>query len=354
VRSLTFPDAPARVYWELTRACDLACRHCRAEAEPGRSPAELDTDECERVLCALAAAAVPPHVVFTGGDPLKRPDLFELIRYGTAMGLGVSLAPSATMALSGRVARDLREAGVAAMSLSLDGSSPARHDRIRGVFGCFGWTLAAAAHVVGAGIPLQINTLVTADSEPDLEDTAKLVTRLGASRWSLFFVIPVGRGSDLPPLTAAESERVLRWIAMRGSSWPFVVTTTEAPHYRRVLIDTLRAGGHTAEAIAQAPAARGFGIRDGNGIMFIASNGDITPSGFLPLVAGNVRRDDPLEVYRHTDLFRSLREPEHFHGRCGVCSYRALCGGSRARAYATTGDVLGEDPLCAHVPRVAA
>jgi radical SAM protein len=354
VSVLTFPDAPSRVYWELTRACDLACRHCRAEAEPGRSAGELDTDECERVLCALAETAPRPHVVLTGGDPLKRPDLLEIIRYGTAMDVGISLAPSATMALSGPIARNLRDAGVAAMSLSLDGSTPARHDRIRGVFGCFGWTLAAAAHIAGAGIPLQINTLVTADSEPDLEDTAKLVARLGASRWSLFFVIPVGRALTLPPLTAQESERVLRWLAARAGSWPFTATTTEAPHYRRVLIETMRAAGHRADTIKQAPGARGFGIRDGNGIMFIAANGDVMPSGFLPIVAGNVRRDNPLEVYRHSGLFQSLRSPEHFHGRCGACTFRSVCGGSRARAYATTGDVLGDDPLCAYVPGVAA
>jgi radical SAM protein len=350
VSGLTFADAPSRVYWELTRACDLVCRHCRAEAEPCRSPDELDTDECARVLAQLAEASPPPHVVFTGGDPLKRPDLFTLIRRGTELGLPVSLAPSATIAVSGRVARDLKTAGVTAMSLSLDGSTPAKHDRIRGILGCFGWTLAAAAHVVAAGIPLQINTLVTRDSEPDLEDTAKLVASLGASRWSLFFVIPVGRALTLPAPGAEETERVMRWLVTHAPSWPFTATTTEAPHYRRVLLETLHAAGRTAEEIRRLPSARGFGIRDGNGIMFIAANGDITPSGFLPVVAGNVRRNAPLAVYRDSALFRSLRMPEQFHGRCGVCPYRAVCGGSRARAYATSGDVLGDDPLCAYKP----
>jgi radical SAM protein len=349
-----FADAPARVYWELTRACDLACRHCRAEAQPGCSADELDADECIRVLDELADACPRPHVVFTGGDPLKRPDLRHLVSYGTAIGLDVAVAPSATPALSGTMARALGGAGVAAMSLSLDGSQPAPHDRIRGVFGCFGWTLAAAAHVVAAGIPLQINTLVTMDTAETLDDTAKLVTRLGASRWSLFFVIPVGRAVALQMLKPLECEYVLSWVAARAESWPFSVSTTEAPHYRRVLVETMRAAGARADDICRTPAARSFGIRDGNGIMFIGANGDVTPSGFLPVVAGNVRTAHPLAIYRDTPLFRDLRAPDGFHGRCGRCSFRSVCGGSRARAYATAGDVLGEDPLCAYEPGRAA
>jgi radical SAM protein with 4Fe4S-binding SPASM domain len=242
----------------------------------------------------------------------------------------------------------LKDAGVAAMSLSLDGSSPARHDGIRGVLGCFGWTLVAARRIVNAGIPLQINTLVCAETEPDLEDTAKVVARLGASRWSLFFLVPVGRGRTLRPLSAREGETTLRWVARRSGTWPFTVTTTEAPHYRRVLIET-RAGPSGAES-RDIGAAKGFGIRDGNGIMFIASNGDVMPSGFLPVSAGNIRDAEAIDIYRYASVFRALRAPETFHGRCGVCGFRMVCGGSRARAYAATGDFMGEDPLCAYQP----
>jgi len=346
-----FERAPARVYWELTRACDLACRHCRAEAIPERACDELATRECERVLRELAVAGPPPpHVVFTGGDPLKRPDLLELVRYGVGLGLGVSVAPSATVGLTRETVAALKEAGVSAMSLSLDGSSPARHDGLRGVLGCFGWTLVAAQRIVGAGIPLQINTLVTAETAPDLESTARVVARVGAARWSLFFLVSVGRGRALRPLEAAECERTLRWLARQAPEWPFTVTTTEAPQFRRVVIETMRAAGARGSEIRESPAARAFGIRDGNGIMFIAANGDVTPSGFLPLAAGNVRAGNAAEIYRDASLFRSLREPERFHGRCGVCGYRAVCGGSRARAYAATGDVMGEDPLCAYEP----
>ena len=350
----TFARAPARVYWELTRACDLACRHCRAEAMRERAPDELTTPECRRVLRELAAAGPPsPHVVFTGGDPLKRPDLVELVEYGVGLGLGVSVAPTATPTLTRDAVQALKSAGVSAMSLSLDGSSPARHDGIRGVLGCFGWTLVAARRIVNAGIPLQINTLVTADTEPDLEEIAKVVARLGAPRWSLFFLVPVGRGRTLRPLSARECETTLRWLAARAPAWPFTVTTTEAPHYRRVMIESLIAAGRWSAESRQGAVTRSFGVRDGNGIMFIAANGDVTPSGFLPLAVGNVRDVEVADIYRHASLFRALRTPEVFHGRCGVCGFRSVCGGSRARAWAATGDCLGEDPLCAHEPAVA-
>ena len=350
----TFDRAPLRVYWELTRACDLACRHCRAEAVRDRAPDELTTGECERVLSALAAAGTPPpHVIFTGGDPLKRPDLVDLVSAGVARGLGISVAPSATPGLSREVIHALKAAGVSAMSLSLDGPSAAHHDGLRGVLGCFGWTLAAAAHLVGAGIPLQINTLVSAETEPDLEETANLVARLGANRWSLFFLVSVGRGRALRQLTAIQSEQTLRWLARNAGRWPFTASTTEAPHYRRVALQAMHGAGASGAQIQASPLARGFGIRDGNGIMFIAANGDVTPAGFLPLVAGNVRARDPLEVYRESPLFRALRVPRLFSGRCGACTYGAICGGSRARAFAASGDVLGGDPLCAWDPAAA-
>jgi radical SAM protein len=348
-----FADAPARLYWELTRACPLACRHCRAEAMPRRAPDELTTDECVRVLESLAAASPPPHVVFTGGDPLQRPDLTTLVERATALGVPASVAPSATAGLTREVVDALKRAGVSAMSLSLDGPTPALHDGVRGVLGCFGWTLAAAQRITNAGIPLQVNTLVTAQSAPWLEDIARVVARMGAARWSLFFLISVGRGRTLTPLDPVEAERTLNWFAASAGRWPFVATTTEAPHYRRVVLQRLRAEGRPAAEIAAHPVTRSFGLRDGSGIMFIAANGDVTPSGFLPLLAGNVRTTDPLAIYRESRLFRALRQPELFTGRCGRCGFRAVCGGSRARAWAA-GDVFGEDPLCAWDPPAAA
>jgi radical SAM protein len=340
---------PTRVYWELTRACDLACRHCRAAAEPAPAADELTTAECERVLDALAAAPRPPHVIFTGGDPLKRSDLVSLVRMAAARGLGVSVAPSATIRITHEVVGELKEAGVSAMSLSIDGPSAAHHDAVRGVLGCFGWTLAAARRIVSAGIPLQINTLVAAETEPQLDDVATLVADLGAARWSLFFLVAVGRGRVLTPVDPIVCERRLRWLARNSGRWPFVASTTEAPHYRRVVIQQMREAGRSAAEIAAA--GRGWGIRDGNGVMFISHVGEVTPSGFLPLVAGNVRAASPLVLYRDAAVFRRLRAPALLEGRCGACEFRMPCGGSRARAWAATGDMLAEDPLCAWVPR---
>jgi radical SAM protein len=347
-----YDDAPARVYWELTRACALACTHCRAEAMSRRAPDELTTRECVRVLDDLADASPSPHVIFTGGDPLERPDLPTLVETAGALGISASVAPSATTSVTPEVVEALKRAGVAAMSLSLDGPTPAHHDGVRGVLGCFGWTLVAGGRIVRAGIPLQINTLVTAESAAWLPDIAEVVARLGAARWSLFFLVAVGRGRTLTPLDAAEAERTLTWLAANARRWPFVATTTEAPHYRRILVQRLRAAGRTGAEIAAHPVSRGFGMRDGAGIMFIAANGNVTPSGFLPLAAGNVRATHPLRIYRESPLFRRLRQPETFTGRCGRCTYRAICGGSRARAWAA-GDVYGEDPLCAWDPPAA-
>jgi len=346
-----YDAAPKRAYWELTRACDLACRHCRAEAIPARDPGELTTDEGRRLLDALREfGGAGPAVVLTGGDPLKRPDFWDLLAHGVGLELDVAVAPSGTALLTAEVVGRLKEAGVRAMSLSLDGPDPARHDGFRGVPGCFARTLDAARAAVDAGISLQVNTLVTADSLGDLPRLLELVRGLGATRWSLFFLIQVGRGQGLQQLTPLACERLLAWLWARSREGGCQVTATEAPHYRRIALQAMRGEGARAAGGPARGLRHGFGIRDGNGIMFVSHVGDVQPSGFLPLVAGNVRTTHPVEIYRNAPLFRLLREPDGFHGRCGCCEFRHVCGGSRARAYAATGDPVGEDPLCLYEP----
>jgi radical SAM protein len=344
-------ERPLRVYWEVTRACDLACRHCRAEAVPLRHPAELTTAEGRRLLAQLAAVEPFPHVVFTGGDPLKRADLFELIAAARGLGLRVSVAPSATPLLTSDVLRRLRTAGVDAISLSLDGSTAARHDAIRGITGTYERTLAAAAVAREVALPFQINTLVCTDTADDLPAIHAQVIAAGAARWSLFFLVTVGRGEVLESITPARAEQILSWVAglTRTRGGP-VTTTTEAPQLRRIALQRRSADTIAPNAGGRGGATHAAGVRDGNGILFISHVGDICPSGFLEISAGNVRRDDALEVYRDTPLFRELRAPDGFHGRCGACDYRRVCGGSRARAFAASGDLLGEDPLCTHQP----
>jgi MoaA/NifB/PqqE/SkfB family radical SAM enzyme len=325
----------------VTRACSLACRHCRAEAMPRAEAAELTPAEGLWLLERIAAFGDPkPHVILTGGDPLERLDLFDLIFRARTLGLAVAVSPSATPLLTPAIIRRLADAGVGAISLSLDGATAVSHDTLRGVSGCFDRTRGAAVVASEISLAVQINTLVSAETVDDLPAVYELATELRAARWSLFFLVSVGRGTSLRPIDADRSERVLHWLAslpLRDGS-P-VVTTTEAPHFRRVLLQRGRL----------SPRGRaGFGIRDGNGVMFISHVGDVSPSGFLPIAAGNIRDADPVDVYRSAPLFQALRRSRGFAGRCGGCRYQTVCGGSRARAWSASGNPLGEDPLCTY------
>jgi radical SAM protein len=350
-RGLVYDRAPMLVYWETTLACGLACRHCRATAAPDRSPLELTTREGLGLLDRILGFGEPlPHVVFTGGDPLRRPDLEELVDGATERGIGASLAPAVTSDLTKARLASLKVAGIQTISLSLDGSSPERHDGLRGVPGTFVMTMEAATWAHEVGLPIQVNTLVTDTTVDDLPAIYEVVGRMGILRWSLFFLISVGRGTVLREITPAQSERLFGWLYDLSKVAPFQIKTTEATHYRRIAIRRMEQDGRSDEEILRTSVGRGFGVRDGNGIMFVAHDGNVYPSGFLPLPVGNVRADDVVTLYREHPVFRSLRETARFKGRCGACSYLERCGGSRARAFASTGDVLEADPLCPYVP----
>lgn len=346
-----FAQTPLNVYWEMTQACGLACRHCRAEAMPEPGPGELSVEEGFEFLRQIPEFGSPlPQLILTGGDPLLRPDLIPLIDEARRLGIGVSITPAATPALTREVLVRLKEHGVEAVGLSLDGSTAERHDSIRRVSGTFDRTLNALRWAGELGLPVQINTLVSAETADDLPAVYQLLKQFGIARWSLFFLISVGRGKVLQPLTSQQAEDLMGWVYELSLTAPFVVATTEAPSYRRVALQRMRSEGLTGEEIKRSKAARGFGIRDGNGIVFVSSTGEICPAGFLPLSAGNVRTDHLAEVYRHAPLFQSLHHPTSFNGRCGTCEYHSLCGGSRARAYEATGDALASDPLCTFTP----
>ncbi len=346
-----YTRAPMLVYWETTLSCGLTCRHCRAEAMPERAPDELTTDEGFALLDQILEFGKPyPHIVFTGGDPLRRPDLETLVEAATARGIGASLAPAATTDMTLERLRALKAAGIQTTSLSIDGSDAERHDAFRGVPGTFEATIRAAGWMHEVGLPLQVNTLVTDETLPDLPAIHELMGTLGIIRWSLFFLISVGRGTDLREISPVDSERLNHWLYDLSKTSPFAIKTTEATHYRRVAIRRMEAEGMDEAAIAATSVGRGFGVRDGNGIMFIANNGYVFPSGFLPLPTGNVRTDDIVRLYRRHPVFTALRDTTQYRGRCGECQYLQVCGGSRARAYAWTGDYLETDPLCPFVP----
>ena len=354
-----FDQAPFIVIWETTRACALACVHCRAEAIPHRDPGELTPEEGRRLIDRVAAFSDPPPIlVLTGGDPFRRPDLEQLVAYGTRHGLSVSVTPSGTAAVTEERLRALRDAGVARLAVSLDGATPATHDAFRGVRGSHRHTMRILERARKLGIPLQVNTTVCRQTVDELSALVPQLEAIQPTLWALFFLIPVGRGRASQALPAEEIESVLHWAAALAEHAPFGVKTTEAPHYLRVIATRRRAARLASPAVngvtrATRPDAIGRARRavtDGNGFVFIDHVGPICPSGFLPLRVGNVRDQDLATIYQEDPLFRALRDPARLGGRCGRCEYRTHCGGSRARAYAATGDPLTEDPGCVYQP----
>ncbi len=327
---------PHVVTWEVTRACQLHCRHCRARAIRRRDPAELSAVEVQAVLDDLAHGFErPPVVVLTGGDPLERDDLDAIIGAAVTRGLAVSIAPSVTPRLSADVLRRWRALGVVSVALSLDGAGPEVHDRFRGVAGTFVRTMELAQTAVGLGLRLQINTSVATDTVGGLAATGARVLELGATSWECFFVIPTGRARPQDCLAAPELERTLGWLAAWAERVAFRVTAVGAPQFVRV-------------ATARHPTAEPARpiVREARGFAFIDHRGAVMPSGYLPVAGGSVRRQPLSTVYRDAELFRALRDPGRLRGGCGGCVYRELCGGSRARAYALTGDWLAADPGC--------
>ena len=340
-----FSLSPMVVIWEVTRACDLACVHCRAAAIPEREQGELTAQEGLRLIKEIRRFGRPLFVL-TGGDPLKRPDIFQLIETAARAGLVTNLSPSGTPLLTHAALLRARACGLAGVSISLDGSNEEIHDRFRGVRGSFRWSLEGAASAIALGLKLQINTTLTRHNLADLPAIANVVGALEARRWTLFLLVPTGRASQNQQVTAEEVEAVFEWLYRLSLSARFRIKTTEGPHYRRVALQQMA---------AQADDRRGSGggrfvpgMNDGSGFLFINSRGDIQPSGFLPLTAGNVRTDSLVAVYREHPLFMALRDPERLRGRCGRCEFRSICGGSRARAFALTGDYLAEDAACSY------
>lgn len=342
-----FNSRPFIVIWETTRACSLACRHCRASANPHRHPLELNTTEAQRLIDQVRQCE-PTLFVLTGGDPVRRTDLKELIRYANGRGLRVGLTPSATPELLQEDFQQLKEAGVARLALSLDGASRESHDAFRGVPGTWDLTMAALTRARAVGLPVQINTTFTRHNLAEFAAFVPLLRQIQPELWSVFQLVPTGRGNQGDLLTGDEMEDLFLRLHELSSRVDFDIKTTEGHHYRRVVLQQSRgaASGATLSA-TRSP----LGVNDGKGFVFVSHTGAIYPSGFLPLAAGNVRVDSLLEAYRNHPMFRNLRDPDALQGKCGRCEFRTVCGGSRARAYAMTGDYLAEEPLCVYQPR---
>ncbi|MBI1723049.1 MAG: TIGR04053 family radical SAM/SPASM domain-containing protein [Gemmatimonadetes bacterium] len=346
-----FSDAPRNVYWEMTLACDLACKHCRADAIKRRDPMELEGEGARAMIRDIKAMG--SMLILTGGDPIRRPDLFELVAYAREIGVPVSITPSTTPTLTREVVERFRTLGVAAMGISVDGPKAEVHDAFRGVPGTFAHSMRALALAREVRIPVQVNTTVTRETLPHLEALYGLLEKNAppVRRWSLFLLVPVGRGARLGALTAEEVETLFGWVYEAGREAPFHMATVEAPHYRRHWIQRKLAEGMPRGALERAAKQMGFGMRDGNGVIFVSHRGDVYPAGFLPApLLGNVRQRPLSEIYRRAPALHQLRNMDALHGKCGACEFRWACGGSRSRAYAATGDFMAAEPTCIYQP----
>ncbi|MBI4302627.1 MAG: TIGR04053 family radical SAM/SPASM domain-containing protein [Chloroflexi bacterium] len=353
-----FDQAPFVIFWEVTRACALACRHCRAKAQPRRDPRELTTAEGFNLIDQIAKLGNPVFI-FTGGDPLMRSDIFDLISYAIEKGLRVSLAPSATKLVTQQRLAKVKAAGLARVSYSLDGATAETHDAFRQIPGSFVRTLEIIKTTKDVGLSFQLNTTVTRYSADALKALAEMVSEMGAVLWDVFFLVPTGRGQTEDMVSPEKHEEIFHWLYQLSKTAPFDIKTTAAQPYRRVVIqenrrersesleELIAPGFHYRDDVSRSPK----GVNDGNGCCFISHIGEVSPSGFLPLVAGNVRQEPLAQIYRHSPIFRDLRDVSKLKGKCGRCEYKTVCGGSRARAYAVTGDYLEAEPCCVYQPK---
>jgi len=369
-------ERPFMIIWETTQACDLACRHCRAQAHPEPDPRSLTFDQAKRLLDQAHSFGKPsPIFIFTGGDPFKRADIFDLVNYASEIGLVAAVSPSGTPLLNRDNLLKLKKAGTRAISLSIDASTAERHDDFRQVPGSFALTVNGWKTAREIGLKLQVNTTVTRYNLTDLAQLFALVQELGAMTWSLFFLVPTGRGLETDEISPAEYEGVMHFLY--DVSKFISAKTTEGHHYKRVVLQRsiLEEKGLPLEdymtphpiyyqlkaELDRIVAEKGLvprptikrtpmHINAGNGFVFISHLGDVFPSGFMPVNAGNVKEHSLVDIYRTAPLFQALRDPDQLEGRCGMCEFSGICGGSRSRAYAMTGDPLAEEPFCTYKP----
>jgi AdoMet-dependent heme synthase len=365
---IDYDESPFLAIWEVTQSCDLACKHCRAAAQPIPHPDELTHEEGKALIDQIADMHIPIFV-FTGGDPLKRKDVFELIRYASGKGVQVAVTPSATPLLTREQIFKMKEAGVVRLGISLDGSCPEIHDAFRGLPGAFARTIQAIEWAGEAGIPIQVHTTISRHNAHDLDNLCSLFEKLAIVMWNVFFLVPVGRGQldDLP--SGEEFELVFGKIYELSRRANFQIKTTEAMHYRRYLLQhnleekkmahghghphgaAYEAGTPTADGQTRAMSWATRRVNDGKGFVFISHMGNVYPSGFLPIHAGNIRETPLGEIYRNAPIFKALRDTSRLEGKCGACEFKEICGGSRARAYALTGDPLAAEPCCIYQPK---
>lgn len=325
------------VAWELTRNCNLNCIHCRARATLGPHQGELTTEECKKIIDDIASFA-SPTVILTGGEPLMRGDLFEIIRYGNEKGLRLVIAINGTLLDKDKALR-LKELGIKRVSMSVDGKDSRSHDAFRGVQGSFDAVVKAAKILRGIGLPFQINTTVTRLNVEDLGEIYEFVKAAGAVAWHVFLLVPVGRGEGLrgEELNAKMYEDVLEWLYTIEKKNELEMKVTCAPHYYRIVKE-------------KGDTPKSAGCLAGKSFMFISNRGIAQPCGYLEVDSGDVKKNGVRKVWEESPVFLKLRDLRSYQGKCGACKFLAICGGCRARAYELRGDMLGEEPYCSYMP----
>lgn len=345
------PNTLRLVAWETTRNCNLDCKHCRASATMGPYQNELDTPSALRLLDQIAEVG-QPIVILTGGEPLLRPDIFEIAAYGTSKGLRMVMAPNGTL-INSRNARQMRESGIKRISISLDGASRETHDHFRGVDGAFEGALNGIRLAKEAGVEFQINTTISKQNLDEIPKIFQLAVELGAVAHHIFLLVPTGRGKYMieQEINAQEYEQTLNWFYDQRQKSPLQLKATCAPHYYRILRQRARAEGEKVTFQSHGLDAVTRGCLGGVGFCFVSHQGVVQPCGFLQVDSGNVTQTSFAEIWNHSEVFQTLRDYDRLTGKCGVCEYRKVCGGCRARAYEATGDMMAEEPLCIYQPQ---
>lgn len=347
-RSTDFNRSPMLVFYEVTRACGLVCQHCRACAQTHSHPDELTTQESFRLIDQLAEFPQPPMLILTGGDPLCRADVFRLIEYATHAGIEVSITPSATPLVTKEAIKKFHDAGIHRMAISIDAADAESHDRVRGVAGSFARSLEILRDAREIGLATQINTTLTPDNVDQIDAMAELFAEFEIVLWSVFFLVPVGRAESGPRLSPDGCEAAFQKLWNHSQSQSYMIKTTEAPHFRRF---SMQQAQRVSAVKGKRPAFMATSLNDGKGVMFVGHTGEVFPSGFMPIHCGQFPQDNIVQVYQESQLFQDLRVPNRLEGKCGQCEFRTICGGSRARSYALTGNPLAEEPDCAYIPQ---
>lgn len=339
------------IAWELTRSCNLSCKHCRASSEMGSYPGELSKEECLRIMNEISLIS-KPIIILTGGEPLLRPDIFELARYGTDKGFRMVMATNGTL-ITEDIVKKMKQSGIQRISVSIDGPDAKTHDSLRNVEGAFENSLKGIEIAKKNGLSFQINTTITKSNLHMIRDILGLAIRLGASAHHIFLLVPTGRGKELKDqeISAMEYEKILNWFYEQTDKLPLQIKITCAPHFYRIYYQRASKEGKKIHPKENGLDAMTRGCLGGVSFCFISHIGQIQPCGYLELNCGNVKEKPFYEIWETSETFHNLRNFDRYKGKCGVCEFRKVCGGCRARAYEMFGDYMAEEPLCIYEPK---